>query len=398
VLLLIKRKTNASFNGVTVNAEMDSASVDAIKNMFQNEVPKLIQRLSGNKVTWKTFVIDDTRNPLKSVRAQGKGCWPDPRDVLSEFAHEIVPHDSVFVYWLHSDPKNPSAPALQTSENWGMWGGDFTRGKGYSTISYKPASSWTPSSEDTETFVHEWLHQLENYYDGAVYLPKPAPGDPSFLHSAGGHSYTRQNSATGPLNYWKCWYQDLLTANVSEPGARSGLGDAAWKLGTIREGRLIHRDPQNNMMEGGLSPWRFVTWSGGSKYFQAIDKTRDGISAGVMIEGKSSGVIIADKNDDARIAQTVSLKPRTNYIFSAWVKTEGVSTEQPASRFGANLSLWSQPEASRSVTGTTDWTYVSLPFNSGSRSSVELCLRLGHHGSLAKGKAFFDRVKLLEVR
>jgi hypothetical protein len=76
------------------------------------------------------------------------------------------------------------------------------------------------------------------------------------------------------------------------------------------------------------------------------------------------------------------------------VKTENVKSQ---GNIGANLSLWSQPEVSRSITGTHDWTWVQLPFNSGSRTSVDLCLRLGHHGNLTTGKAWFDNVHLVEL-
>jgi hypothetical protein len=54
-------------------------------------------------------------------------------------------------------------------------------------------------------------------------------------------------------------------------------------------------------------------------------------------------------------------------------------------------------ESSRSLIGTNDWTYLTLLFDSGDRTEVELGSRLGHHGSLASGTAWFDDLVLLEL-
>jgi hypothetical protein len=387
VLLIIKRKTEATCRGVTVNATMDDESVEAVKKAFATYVPAHIQRLSGGQVRWVTHVIDDKTEPLRRVVPQSQSCWPDPADVLNAYGTEAFPYDSVFVYWLNTDPARPGSPQIASSQNFGT----YTQGKGYSTVAYKPKGSWTQDSEDTETFIHEWLHELEGYYDGAVYLPRPPkPNDDFPLHAAPAYGFAYSASATGPLNYWKRWYQAFLQGTVGEPGgSTSGLGNAAWSLGTITERRLVRVDPANSGLEHPNNQWRATSWSGKGKMYSATD---------VKLIGDASGVLIADAADDLRMSQTVSVRPHTRYIFSAWVKTENVQIIEPGGRFGANLSLFGQPEASRSLTGTQDWTFVSLPFNSGTRTSVELALRLGHHGSTARGKVFFDKVRLVEVR
>jgi len=47
VALCIARKTNASFNGVTVNGQMNDTDVAAIKKSFQEYAPALVNKLSG---------------------------------------------------------------------------------------------------------------------------------------------------------------------------------------------------------------------------------------------------------------------------------------------------------------------------------------------------------------
>lgn len=70
---------------------------------------------------------------------------------------------------------------------------------------------------------------------------------------------------------------------------------------------------------------------------------------------------------------------------------------QKGANFGANLSLEGAYEHSESITGDTDWTYVTLLFDSGQRTEVSACTRLGFYNSIAKGAAWFDDVNLIEL-
>ena len=45
----------------------------------------------------------------------------------------------------------------------------------------------------------------------------------------------------------------------------------------------------------------------------------------------------------------------------------------------------------------SDWTFLTLAFNSRDRTAVEVSARLGHHGSTCTGKAWFDDLCLIEV-
>ena len=387
--LIIKRKTACTYNGVTVNASMDDTDVAAIKKSFTEYVPAIVSRLSGGQIKWTTQVFDvkdiATSTVIK-VRSDMSAVAPPVSDGVKNYTIELAAgYDCVFVYWLNRDPKKSSG-GFDASANFGGWPNDGTQGAGYATVAYFPPSTLTANSEQTETFVHEWLHQVEGYYGGAIYLPKPKAGDPSYLHSAEGHGYSNAGN-TGDLGFWKRWYQDFLQAKVKEPdGFTSGLGSNVNGLGTIREKRLVNITLPNADQELGKGDWAVVSWANqpNNHFYETTYK----------VTGGSSLVLIGNKPDDLRASTKVNVKRNTQYRFSAWVKTENVKSERGV---GANLSLWNQPEVGRAINDTHDWTYVQLPFNSGNRDSVELCLRLGHHGNLSTGKAWFDNVRLYEL-
>src|SRR6185369_12379932 len=50
-----------------------------------------------------------------------------------------------------------------------------------------------------------------------------------------------------------------------------------------------------------------------------------------------------------------------------------------------------------SLVGDHDWTYLTLRFDSGSRTNVEVGPRLGHYGSTATGQAWFSDLHLIEL-
>ena len=80
------------------------------------------------------------------------------------------------------------------------------------------------------------------------------------------------------------------------------------------------------------------------------------------------------------------------------MKTEDVQIVQARGQVGANLSLLESAERSNSLTGTIDWTYLTLKFNSQDRTTVRAGARLGHNGSTGTGKAWFDDLRLIPVK
>lgn len=113
--------------------------------------------------------------------------------------------------------------------------------------------------------------------------------------------------------------------------------------------------------------------------------------------GKGSAILRSGQSDDCMFAQKVTVKPEKRYLLCGWVQSKDVVIVDRAGQMGANLSVWGGFESSQSIVGTMDWTYLTLVFNSGGRTEVEVGCRLGHHGSLASGTAWFDDLVLIEL-
>lgn len=113
--------------------------------------------------------------------------------------------------------------------------------------------------------------------------------------------------------------------------------------------------------------------------------------------GKNAVAITSVEPDDARYTQKVRVKPNTHYLLAGWIKTNDVTVVQSGGRIGACLCLEGGYEASRSLVGDNGWTYVTLQFNSGNRTAVTICARLGFYGSTATGSAWFDDLVLIEA-
>jgi hypothetical protein len=107
--------------------------------------------------------------------------------------------------------------------------------------------------------------------------------------------------------------------------------------------------------------------------------------------------ITADEPNDASWLQGLSLTPNTNYLFSAWVRTENVAHTESVVDPGANLSIWGTWARSSGVFGTSDWTLVRLPFNSGATGEVTVAARLGHWGGATTGTVWFDDVQVTRI-
>lgn len=102
-------------------------------------------------------------------------------------------------------------------------------------------------------------------------------------------------------------------------------------------------------------------------------------------------LVAPDEETDVAFAQKLKVTPGTPYIASARIKTESVSGGA-----GGHLSLdylWAP--RSEAVTGTKDWTYVTLEFEP-ETEDVTLCLKLGNTAAACKGTAYFDNVSLKE--
>ena len=143
--------------------------------------------------------------------------------------------------------------------------------------------------------------------------------------------------------------------------------------------------PGQNPVSAPLLNWTTSQWSPSvSKFLRDPD---------VSHSGSSSAMIINWTTNDAQFSQNVTVEPNTNYLLTGWIKTESVSNGT-----GANLCIGGTWTHTEGLSGTHDWTFVRLSFNSGSNTQINIATRLGYWGSLSVGMAWFDDLRLTPLR
>ena len=130
--------------------------------------------------------------------------------------------------------------------------------------------------------------------------------------------------------------------------------------------------------------WSTSQWQPYSQISRDSDNAHSGA---VSLRIKSS------TGNDAWLWQEVTVEPNTPYMLTGWVKTANVS-----SGVGANLSLVGTWTHTDGLTGTNDWTRVSLWFNSGANTRIVIGARLGYWSSLSAGTAWFDDLRLMAIK
>lgn len=149
----------------------------------------------------------------------------------------------------------------------------------------------------------------------------------------------------------------------------------------IPAGRNLLSDPS---FEGRQPNWGFFSLR--HRATAAFDKTE-------KRSGKSSLRIDNMANDDSFLKQVVTVKPRTRYRFTGYIKTRNPVPKGA----GATLSLDGNFAPKASVVGRQDWKKVSFEFDTGPLTSIKVGPRLGHPSRLATGTAWFDDLQLIEV-
>ncbi|HET7219671.1 MAG TPA: hypothetical protein VFJ02_16560 [Vicinamibacterales bacterium] len=119
--------------------------------------------------------------------------------------------------------------------------------------------------------------------------------------------------------------------------------------------------------------------------------------AGTTHDGLRSVRISNPAPNDAAWTQTITLEPNRNYLLSGWIRTENVARVTDGVDAGANLCLWGTWQRTSALTGTNDWTYVRLAFNSGPSGVVSICARVGYWAGVTTGTAWFDDLQVREI-
>lgn len=91
---------------------------------------------------------------------------------------------------------------------------------------------------------------------------------------------------------------------------------------------------------------------------------------------------------DASMFVDVPVEPNTDYVLSAWIKTQRVS-----GAMGALLNVHGTEFKTEAIQGTADWQKVQVGFNSGTLTRASINCLFGGWGR-SRGAAFYDEVKL----
>lgn len=413
VLLIIKKRTEAwSPLFLPVRAEMSEAEITTARHCFDVETPEMVRDITGGRVRFVPSV-HVSEKPLRY--------WdPDRRDsaeilkeeMFAEFSRIAEPgqYDSVGYYFL---PRDPNTGYSIPRAGYGVGWFDGARAVGAFAVH---AAEMNPRDE---IFLHEWIHGLEQFYNGkpGVRLPD------GWLH--GGSNYEGYQEEVyrpgGTFRGWMDWYKDFLNREVKEDDGLSGLGSAAWKHGPMRDTQPrrfpapekpadlgAYPDWLFSLMDGDLAnaklgadllddaseepddelgPWNVERWGSGDD--TKVERRCVGDVSAIRIRSREA--------DDVKVNRRVRLEPFKNYVFSAEVKVRGVEIVQEGGRFGVTIAAGSN-RSPKLIEGSCEWSPVTICFTTGENpNGTELQLRLGGRGSLAEGEVRFRNPRLQEI-
>ncbi len=395
VLLIIKASGDIKTDWMpNVKYQMTAKEIEAAEVGFSKTTPEMVRKLSNGRLVWKpTIVVSNV--PLTKVEGNAKGTSIGP-SCLADELKTLVPrgkYDGVFVLWKDRDDTTKSS--LKGGFGWTVVAADAYEGAGFSCVNLcVPIKDLAVG----EVFLHEWLHQLEAYYLAkGVGLPKGG------LHGNGNYGFKEDKDGG-----WKSWYRAFLNRELPEDnGRRSGLGETAWRWGTMRDEVNLYLPsfvtPERKRANLLINP-SFEEGDKGWLYKSASEnKTGFAITGDQTKLGKAAAVLRSETMNDLVLAQKVRVNPKSRYLLTGWVRTDRVHLKNKerkdgAFQSGALVSVEGvKRNASKVVVGTNDWSYISHVFITGDIQEVEIDLRLGNNASKAIGMAWFDDLALLEI-
>ena len=115
----------------------------------------------------------------------------------------------------------------------------------------------------------------------------------------------------------------------------------------------------------------------------------------IVTEGRTGNAlqISSPTGADVGIYVTVPVKPNTDYMLSGWIKTKNVSNV--GGGYGAVIDILTFGRT-RTIRGTSDWTWVEKRFNTGNKTEIRIQCHLGRWGQY-KGTSWFDDLRLVEL-
>lgn len=173
---------------------------------------------------------------------------------------------------------------------------------------------------------------------------------------------------------------EWLTQSLKLAAAKQGV-QMEYQLGV----NIIPNPSMESFLGGDIYAWESRRYSG------AATET---IADNVAHSGSHSLRIESGSGSDTSWKIDVDVEPNTEYRLSGWIKTSGISGAMGAL---LNVHGTSATEgATKAVSGNSDWTEVSLIFNSGGRRQVSINCLFGGWG-WAKGEAWYDDIALQKI-
>ena len=102
--------------------------------------------------------------------------------------------------------------------------------------------------------------------------------------------------------------------------------------------------------------------------------------------------IKSDEFNDAMFFKTLKVTPNTPYKVTCMVKTENVKNKENNFGGGAQIAIEGTTERTNAISGTKDWTKLTLYFDSKNRTEVNVGFRLGGYDNTCTGTAWFSDI------
>jgi len=138
----------------------------------------------------------------------------------------------------------------------------------------------------------------------------------------------------------------------------------------------------SNEYEQLFQNWYPETWDSDSSYVSTME-----------IDGIECIYINNQLENDTRACQLIEVLPNTCYQIECDVYVQGITGDG-----GANVTVIDSSVSSEHVFQTEQWKHITLTGVTGeNQTTLTLALRLGHHGMLACGEAWFTNMKMSQL-
>ena len=169
----------------------------------------------------------------------------------------------------------------------------------------------------------------------------------------------------------------FLDAEIKAGAKLTAPADEALPAGTVN----LFPNPDFEKAENGKPVgWESHIWGGQSEF-----KWAEGGRSGHCVE------ISSTKGGDTSWHIIVPAKAHHKYRLSGWAKTKDLKGAR-----GAQFNVHNAGARTEAVTGTKDWTFLSVEFDSGDETELEINCLYGGWGA-ATGTAWFDDVSLVDL-